>query len=354
MKSFELLNFILSEDEGTTEAFFEFLPRSTEDQYIEYKDGKDLNKENNPAEMVREYISAFANSDGGILAIGIEDKTLKLTGCKAPGGGDLREWASRALTPIAPFLSPKPKINILINQNNYVLLIAVPRSFGLVPCNIKGEVKYFFRLHDQTLLAPEYLIKDLLLDRRKRPNLLIQSHKFINIHPLIDKTEKTIVQFVPAITISIENQSLVWADNSRHGFITCSPNNQNKDFFISSHLLGYIELYRPKTELFIPIFRHRSEVFHTIDPFEKNEVSCNYGLPAIYKDGYMIDLTYKFAFYLIAREMQPVWYQINIKVDRFFKDASLRSDGTTEDLSGFVEIYRTEYEKPVVGIFINE
>lgn len=79
-----------------------------EDIHLDYKHGDVLNDKKKAARMLREYVAAFANSAGGILIVGVnapQDQPWTVTGCTAPGGGDLREWASRCLTQIAPYLS---------------------------------------------------------------------------------------------------------------------------------------------------------------------------------------------------------------------------------------------------------
>lgn len=59
-----------------------------EDQFLEYKDGMVLDKAK-PGEFIREYVAAFANSEGGVLIIGVKDAELTVTGAKTPGGKDL-------------------------------------------------------------------------------------------------------------------------------------------------------------------------------------------------------------------------------------------------------------------------
>jgi predicted HTH transcriptional regulator len=45
-----------------------------EDQFLDYKDGSELDNKKKAADTLRQYLSGFANSDGGILIIGVNDK----------------------------------------------------------------------------------------------------------------------------------------------------------------------------------------------------------------------------------------------------------------------------------------
>jgi len=146
-------------------------PRIREDLHIEYKHGNELEKPGQePANTIREYMSAFANSDGGILIIGIDAPgsiPKEVTGCRH-NRGDLAEWAARSLDQSANYFSPIPRFKVVSRSKGDILVGIVPRSLAMVPV-IKAErakkLAYYIRLHDQTLEAPEYLIADILLGR---------------------------------------------------------------------------------------------------------------------------------------------------------------------------------------------
>src|SRR4051812_12597551 len=97
--------------------------RVREDSFLDYKHGNELAKKDAPA-TIRQYMSGFANSAGGVLIIGVDEQTWTITGCTASGGSDLAEWASRCLTPIAPYFSPLPRFQVVPHPNGNVLIAA--------------------------------------------------------------------------------------------------------------------------------------------------------------------------------------------------------------------------------------
>jgi predicted HTH transcriptional regulator len=63
-----------------------------EDLYLDYKHGDLLEKD--ASKTIREYVSAFANSAGGILIIGVNESgsiPTEVTGCNGHGKGNLDE-----------------------------------------------------------------------------------------------------------------------------------------------------------------------------------------------------------------------------------------------------------------------
>src|SRR5262245_57950420 len=93
---------------------------------------------------IRKYISGFANGDGGVLIIGLnDDKPRSVAPCE-PNIGDqpLHEWALRCLRDMTGYFSPLPRCHVIEHSKGPVLAIAIPRAPTLVPCVDEGEVKY--------------------------------------------------------------------------------------------------------------------------------------------------------------------------------------------------------------------
>jgi len=173
----ELLDSILRGMELTEAELDEVITElADEDQFLDYKHGALLD---NPAKaapkVVRQYLSAFANADGGILVIGVSEPdgegNRTVTGCKKPGQTELTEWASDAMSDMASYFSPSPRFQLVEHAEGNVLVCAVARAPGLVPCVEAGRMKYFLRIHDSTVKCPDYLISDLVLGRREHPTL---------------------------------------------------------------------------------------------------------------------------------------------------------------------------------------
>jgi len=99
MNSRELLDFLLEGNQITAGEFDQFCRENTrEDQYFEYKDGNITSSQNRRegAKTIREYVSAFANADGGVLIVGVNDTTHRISGCQLSiGQQHIEEWASR-------------------------------------------------------------------------------------------------------------------------------------------------------------------------------------------------------------------------------------------------------------------
>src|SRR5262245_13828705 len=81
-----------------------------EDSFIEYKHGDELRDKKKAAATVRQYVSGFANSEGGVLIVGLdaESSPWSITDAVAPGGHDLARWASDCLVDMMAHLSPLP------------------------------------------------------------------------------------------------------------------------------------------------------------------------------------------------------------------------------------------------------
>src|SRR5688572_3703220 len=112
MNTSKLLEMLSSGEDFSAETLDLLLrERISEDQFLEYKHGAEL-KKGNASKEIRKYVSGFANSQGGIYIIGV-DEEFEVTGCVAPGGGDLAEWAARCLNPIAQYFSLPPRLSNL-------------------------------------------------------------------------------------------------------------------------------------------------------------------------------------------------------------------------------------------------
>src|SRR5437762_2401784 len=95
--------------------------RVKEGLHPEYKAGL-KEKDFDAPGVVRENVSAFANSDGGVLFVGV-DRKHKITGCDVQGGAGLSDWATRCLEHMVPYFSPQPRIHEIARASGPVLVI---------------------------------------------------------------------------------------------------------------------------------------------------------------------------------------------------------------------------------------
>jgi hypothetical protein len=155
----------------------DFIQSFEEDQYLDYKNGAITSKaqrEKGKA-VIRQYVSAFANSEGGLLVVGVADQPREISAC-IRGGGPLDRWAESLLVDMAPRLSPPPRIQVVNHPMGPILVVAVGRSPEFVPCIEARQEKFFLRVHQTTFEAPPFLISDLLLGRRQHPTIEISFH----------------------------------------------------------------------------------------------------------------------------------------------------------------------------------
>jgi hypothetical protein len=326
-----------------------------EDLFLEYKHGDELQESRKASQALRQYLSGFANSAGGALIIGVDQQNWTVTGCTAPGGGDLAEWASRCLTPIAPYFSPPPRFQVVKHPQGDVLIASTDRSLGLVPCIESGEMVYYLRFHDQTLdnktlKVPDYLVSDIVLGRRRFPYLDIANFSISNLGR--HGTTTYCLSFSPVFVV--ENKSLSWAEDVRVGIISWTSNSIGNPSLISNFLLSYIQINEPDRQKYQKYFEyfHKSHTMvgiKKIEPFEvgnlKNVVA--HMVPLRINSDWFIPYVWKAAVYLMAKDTPPVWYQLKVAItDELLK---LSIDTPLSSLPDkFFEIQRLTSERPVV------
>jgi len=322
-----------------------------EDLYLDYKHGDELKEANKARRTIRAYMSAFANSAGGTLAVGVDQKTWTVTGCIAPGGGDLAEWASRCLTPIAHYFSPAPRFQVVKHPNGNVLLASVNRSLGLVPCVEKGQLVYYLRLHDQTLRAPEYLVGDIVLGRRQGPYLRIAGFELGSVSRRPEPEAGAYdLSFLPVFTL--ENRSFSWAEDVMLGIISLVKYPLGNSRLLGRHLLSYIEA----KEVEVRRLSGRCHLGHTvsgtprIDPFGVAVLKRFPGhtIPLRVHDHWYTPYVWKAAAYLISRGAPPIWYQLSLVVDSSLLQF-IQSQAYLPVDSRFLAVSQLSSERPVVA-----
>lgn len=293
-----------------------------EDLYLEYKHGDELNK-SDASNTIREYLSAFANSAGGVLIIGIEESKgvpTRVTGCAGHSKGALDEWAARCITPIANYFSPLPKFHVVKHPNGEVLIGIAHRSLGLVPCTKAGNILYHFRFHDQTLKAPDYLLADLLLGRRQHPVLEITEWRAVNFQKNMNNSTNAMdLEF--QLGLRLENNSFVWGEGSRWGLIAWVNSFDNRYgleiIHPSNHLLSFIDVqeivpdYDPCPKQLI----HASNPTNIDKPFDTQWHNVRLTIPLRIHNRWFTYI-WKAALYFITKNSLPIWYQVSFEIDQ--------------------------------------
>lgn len=364
----EFLELVLS-GEPITAAHLDALvkERVREDEYIDYKSGALLKKPpKERARTVREYLSGFANSDGGVVIFGIQEegeRPTQVDGCDPKDvGGNLIGWASHCVNPIWAFFSPLPRFEVVTHSDGEVLVCAVGRSYNLVPVVEEGRLVYHLRFGDQTLPAPEYMVTDLLLGRRARPNLDIGDWRVGGIETRPARYPKCYVGILLGFTLELEtaNSGLVWAEQSRWGLVFRNI-DANTQPIPANHYLGtFVEFASAANDEAAQRMWDLGRNVHltgniSIDkPFTRSWTVPIQVLVPHYCDEF-INYRWQAAVYLVAKDAPPIWYQVSLTIDEGFReyipvdpDRGQPARGLPRGWPG-LSIVRLTSERPVVG-----
>lgn len=295
-----------------------------EDQHLDYKHGDELKKKK-PCRVIREYLTAFANSDGGVLLVGIDEGTWSVTGATAPGGAPLDEWAKSCVLDLSAYFSPLPKFDVISHPGGNVLVAAVMRSSSLVP-DVQGRrLIWHLRIHDSTVTVPEYLLADLVLGRREHPNLVITDSHFIKVDTIEQQTKGKfsgdyMLRLQPHFRI--ENLSFSWVNDVRMGILSYNynrlgrpePNRYlmshiedvgvDRESFTCHHSLGHYEIQKSNQQQG-PFALIRFQL-PLADPFT---------IPLRRYSDWFTPYLWLAAVYLATRDSPPIWYQIQLQIN---------------------------------------
>jgi hypothetical protein len=299
--------------------------RVKEDTFLDYKHGNEIKDAKKGSATVREYISAFANADGGVLVIGVDESNWTITGAKAPGGISLEDWASDALTEIAGYLSPPPRFQTVVCAEGAVVMIAVLRSPRLVPHIAQGRLVYSLRMGDQTLLIPEYLLADLTLGRRQHPNL----HVGPLVRAEVVAAEKQLMQnaysgryAILSIGIGIENMGFTWAEDIQSGLIYWAGGDSDDDVSLGRQMRSYLNVVEPSRTMMGPIsLQHQKRSMEEIKALGERAWQCTtaINLPMRILSSWCT-YVWRAAFYLLPKGFPISWYQLELVADHRFRE----------------------------------
>jgi hypothetical protein len=209
-----------------------------EDTWLDYKDGRYLDKLDK-AELRRD-ITAFANSGGGCLVIGVSEKKepdscLSKPGDFAPFTGDVGRVRSQIEGVVQHLVGqvlppPRPPMYLSIGGGT-VVVIAIPRSGRLAAVNENGALAYYIRVVEGRAKVPDYLIADLMFGRREQPDLEAQ------VVALGKVEEPACLRFV--FHVQVENRGFTTAaglhcgaatwQGSSHGFRGAAPGRRLRE-----------------------------------------------------------------------------------------------------------------------------
>jgi hypothetical protein len=339
----EFLESLLRNDVPTVEDLRAFLVSKASDEglFLDFKHPDELLKDKDKRNFtLRQYVAAFANSEGGVLAIGIEDKTkaiIPLTEThQGRVGGDLKGWASRTVGDLTGALGAPPRFATVDVEGGQVLLVAVHRAPTLVSISKAGQAAYYFRIEDEAREVPASLVADLVLGRRQSPTLTVEAAPW---KLGTERRESTIGYnswissvITPEVLFSVTNNSLVTSTATSAGLIAWSfvESDTTKTPPIAGDLLARIEQVAPFTDGIVHRLHHwplkwkvssamETDALRrllTLRPFYRFSLEMEHGDHWAFSHGdhRYVDMEATAALYILPDGGEPLWFEVRVDV----------------------------------------
>ena len=320
----ELLDLLLEDGELTSSDLDEFIARVPgEDLFLDYKDGKLTRDVKEARSVVRQWVSGFANAEGGVLVIGVtEDRPRAVSPCAKIGGEPLDAWAQKVLSDMVGFFSPPPRFKVVRRSEGDVLIIAVSRAPQLVPCTESRETKYFLRFHDSTREAPPYLISDLVLGRRKHP-ILVPEFGDAQFRYERGETHLSVVGNL-SLSLVVENASFVFADDVEAGLVGWTFTDRPVEP-LNGHLRAHVDVEIPQApespdwKLTCLASKKAGRSGQHLAPFDRHVWSLGgFRLPRARSSypGFPLPkpMLFSCGLYMLAAGSSPVWFQVDVTI----------------------------------------
>jgi len=328
----ELLDLLLEDGELTPDDLDEIIAKFPREGLLhEFKDGSVTADPKKAGGVVREYVSGFANAEGGVLIFGVaEGDPRSISPCRPIGAEPLDVWAQKKLSRMVGHFSPQPRFRVVNHPKGEVLIIAVARAPQLVPRIESGDTTFHLRFHDSTRKAPEYLITDLVLGRRKRAILepLIEDSCFYYER----QDELTFWCGALELKLVVENSSFEFADDLEVGLVgwalltdSISP--------LSRHLLAHVDIEEPRQfespdresrragawHLYHAMSKTQGRSGRQLAPFDRWPLRlAQFRLPRF--QSRLLNypkprpMLFNGGLYLLAAGSVPVWYQVEVRI----------------------------------------
>lgn len=285
--------------------------RVPEDQWLEYKDGEWLDGPS-PAARLREYVSSFANVDGGVLIVGVrghekneDDRANKrpgwsVTGCVLP---NLPNWVSDALKPIAHFLSPPARVQGVQHPHGDVLVVGVAKAPLLVDVTEGKRQLTYLRNGHSTFAVSEALQVDLRLGRRVHPQLSLSGrHTGFGSEQALMSTLR--------MELSIQNNGLVWVSEGICGWVGYAHEKQNQTEVPADGLLRHLDVSALADSWAQPArLVMRIERLDVLQPFRRRTLSVPIVVPTPLRSSERF--VWHGVAFVVPRDSPPTFMQID-------------------------------------------
>jgi hypothetical protein len=339
----EFLEALLREEVPSVDDLRVFLASkaSNEGLLLDFKHSDELLKDKDKRNFtLRQYVAAFANSEGGVLAIGIQDKTKAIVPLtqthQGRVGGDLKGWASRTVGDLTGALGAPPRFATVDVEGGQVLLVGVHRAPTLVSISKAGQAAYYFRIEDEAREVPASLVADLVLGRRHSPTLIVDAvpWKFGT-----ERRESTTGYnsrigsvITPEVLFSVTNDSLVSSTATSAGLIAWSfvESDTTKTPPIAGDLLARIEQVAPLADGPVHRLHHWPLKWKATSAMETDSLRrlltlrpfYRFGLEMEYADDWSfshgdhrhMDMEATAALYILPDGGEPLWFEVRVDV----------------------------------------
>lgn len=332
---FELLEHLLANRPFSAADLAAFLKVRASDEglHLDFKDGKELTKSRKERNFtLKKYVSAFANSDGGVLVYGVEDpkppapKSLAPVTPDTEGGlGEaLERWASSVIAPWSGQLGIVPRLVSVDVTGGKVLLVAVARAPALISTRGKNDEEvFFFRIDDDARPSYPFLVSDLVLGRRQAPRFVVEpwGAKVGLIDAPRASTTPAQLTVRTDLHFLIKNESLVTAHRTVIGLVAFSFNPSRPP--ASTVLEAYLDIDPDGVpDFYFPLQHAPSWRGATDDNTKASATLRAFSMASAQLDGpwraprteTVEPVTWCAALYLVAEGCAPQWFQVELDI----------------------------------------
>ena len=207
-----------------------------ESLHLDYKEARAVGKTSKQKFDFAKDASAFANSDGGVLIYGIQEKghlPIAITG--VDHSQFTREFFEQTIR--TNISSPSPNFTVIqipLNKKESVFVVKVEKSFG-TPHQCKEDKKFYKRHNFESIAMENYEIDDIRNRRQTIPSLvtisveLTESDAFLIVSNNGTQTAKDVTFDIPESLEkwAKENEATIFFDGIKH-----LPPKQNFRYYL--------------------------------------------------------------------------------------------------------------------------